>query len=167
MKQIVLFMFLAIGVVCVVGNAIADDFMIYPAKGQSQQQLEQDKFQCYTWAKQQSGFDPMETPKASTPPPPAPPPQGSTARGAARGAAGGALVGAGIGAIAGDAGKGAAIGAVGGGTMGAVRSNKQKQQAEAAQQQWADQEAAQYKQKRDGYNRAYSACLEGRGYTVK
>jgi hypothetical protein len=43
--------------------------MIYPAKGQSQEQTEKDKFERYTWAKQQTGFDPMETPTATAPPP--------------------------------------------------------------------------------------------------
>jgi len=33
------------------------------------------------------------------------------------------------------------------------------------QQQW-EQQAAEYAQNRDKYNRAYAACLEGRGYTV-
>jgi len=34
--------------------------IIYPAKGQSQQQMEKDKYECYTWAKGQTGFDPMQ-----------------------------------------------------------------------------------------------------------
>jgi hypothetical protein len=32
---------------------------------------------------------------------------------------------------------------------------------------WAKQQAADYQKNRDGYNRSYSACLEGKGYTVK
>ena len=31
---------------------------IYPSKGQSQEQQERDKFECYNWARQQTGFDP-------------------------------------------------------------------------------------------------------------
>ncbi len=42
------------------------DVMIFSAKGQSNEQLEQDKFSCYGWAKQQSGFDPMQAPTTST-----------------------------------------------------------------------------------------------------
>ena len=167
MRPVITLVVVLVAVVFFIGSAVAQEVIIYPAKGQSQQQMEQDKFQCYGWAKQQSGFDPMEAPKATTAPPSSPPPQGSVARGAVRGGAGGALVGAGIGAIAGDTGKGAAIGAVAGGTMGGVRSKRQKDEAEAAQKQWSDQEAAKYSEKRNGYNRAYSACLEGRGYTVK
>jgi hypothetical protein len=150
----------------VAGPALAQDFVIYPAKGQTAQQMEKDKFECYSWAKGQSGFDPMEMPKATAPPPPKQA-QSSTLGGAAKGAAGGGLLGLGIGAIAGNAGKGAAIGAVSGAAIGGVRSHRQQKQDEQAQQQWADQQASQYMQKRSNYNRAYSACLEGKGYTVK
>jgi predicted lipid-binding transport protein (Tim44 family) len=150
----------------IAGPALAQDFVIYPAKGQSNQQMEKDKFECYSWAKGQSGFDPMEAPKATAPPPPKQA-QSSTVGGAAKGAVGGGLLGLGIGAIAGNAGKGAAIGAVSGAAIGGVRSHRQQKQDEQAQQQWAQQQANQYQQKRSAYNRAYSACLEGRGYTVK
>ena len=47
----------------------AQDLMVYPAKGQSQDQQEQDQFQCYTWARDRTGFDPMEVPRASSPEP--------------------------------------------------------------------------------------------------
>jgi hypothetical protein len=95
------------------GSAWAAEPYIYPTKGQTPEQLEKDKFECYTWAKQQTGFDPMQAPAAApAPPPSSPQPDGKVVRGAARGAALGAVGGA----IAGDAGKGAAIGAaVGGG----------------------------------------------------
>ena len=43
---------------------------IYPSKGQSQEQQERDKFECYNWARQQTGFDPTAPSYASTPPPP-------------------------------------------------------------------------------------------------
>lgn len=148
------------------GYAMGQELIIYPAKGQSNEQMEKDKFECYSWAKGQTGFDPMQVPTAS-----APPPQkqsdGSVAGSTIKGAAGGALLGAGIGAIAGNTGKGAAIGAVSGGVLGGARSSKQKKQDEQAQQQWEQQQAAEYSQKRNSYNRAYGACLEGRGYTVK
>jgi len=153
----------------VAGPALAQDFVIYPAKGQSPEQMEKDKFECYSWAKNQSGFDPMEMPKATAPPPPKQA-QGSVAGGALKGGAGGALLGAGIGAIAGGksgALTGAGIGALSGGAIGGMRSHRQQQQDQQAQQQWADQQANQHMQKQRAYNRAYSACLEGKGYTVK
>jgi len=155
-----------VGLVLLIGSGTAfaqSEFMIYPNKGQSQQQLEKDKFECYQWAKQQSGFDPMAPPTTSTAPPPGEAPVG----GVGKGAVGGGLLGLAVGAIAGDAGKGAAIGAVSGGLIGGVRRSEQKSREEQAQQQWASQEAARYSQGRSQYNRAFSACMDGRNYTVK
>jgi len=146
-----------------IGVVFAQDPVVYPAKGQNQQQMDKDKGECYIWAKQQTGFDPMQTPKASAPPPAQQAPQGGAVRGAARGA----VVGAAVGSFGGEAGKGAAAGAVAGGLVGGMRRADQNKQQQAAEQQWAEQQAAEYNQKRSTYNRAYGACLEGRGYTVK
>jgi hypothetical protein len=71
-----------------------------------------------------------------------------------------------VGAIAGDTGKGAAIGAAAGGLGGRTRKNNQQAQQKNAENQWAQKETAQYSQQRSSYDRAYSACLNGRGYTV-
>ncbi len=137
--------------------------VIYPTKGQNSQQQEKDKFECYSWAKQNSGFDPMAPAQATAPPPQKEAPVGGAGRGAARGA----VVGVTAGAIAGDAGKGAAIGAASGALIGGMRRRDQVQRESAAQEQYANQQQTQYNQKRESYNRAYSACLEGRGYTVR
>ena len=134
----------------------AQDPYVYPSKGQSQDQTEKDKYSCYQWAKGQTGFDPMQQPTASSPPP-------QQKGGVVRGAAGGAALGAVGGAIAGNAGKGAAIGAVTGGVIGGVRRNKSTKE----QEQWSQQQAAEYDQKRSTYNRAWGACLEGKGCSVK
>jgi Tfp pilus assembly protein PilV len=143
------------GVVLLTGNAIGQGY-VYPARGQSPQQQQQDAAECHVWATQQSGVNPA----ATTPPAPAaPPPQGQIMRGAGRGAAVGAVGGA----IAGDAGKGAAIGAASGALIGGIRRRDQ-QQAAMQQQQAAQQAQAQATA---AYNRANAACLEGRGYTVK
>jgi hypothetical protein len=136
--------------------AFAQDPYVYPTQGQSNKKMEQDKYSCYQWAKGQTGFDPMQAPTTTAPPPP-------TKGGALKGAAGGALLGAAVGAIAGDAGTGAAIGAASGGIIGGARRAKSTQE----QQQYAEQQAAGYEQQRNGYNRAWGACMEGRGYTVK
>jgi hypothetical protein len=138
--------------------AAAQEPIVFPGKGQSEQQVEQDKFSCYQWAKGQTGFDPMQAPTAV-----APPQTGGVAGGVARGAAGGALAGAAIGAIAGDAGTGAAIGAAGGGMIGGARRHRSGQ----AEQQAAQQQAAGVAEQRATYDRAWSACMEGKGYTVK
>jgi hypothetical protein len=148
------------------GAALAQqDPIVYPAKGQSQQQMEKDKFECYSWAKQQTGFDPMAMPTATRPAPP--PPQGSTAGGAVKGGAVGAAGGLAVGAIAGNSRRGAAIGGVSGALLGGVRSHNQRRQQEQKQQQWANEQANNYARGRHEYNRAFGACLEGRGYTVR
>jgi hypothetical protein len=151
------------------GQTSGQELIVFPAKGQSQQQMERDKFDCYSWAKQQTGFDPTQTP-APAQAAPAQPPPGSAAGGVVRGGAGGAALGAAVGGIAGGwsgAGKGAAIGAVTGGVFGGLRSQARNYQSAQAQQNQSAQQSAQYRQKRDTYNRAYAACLEGKGYTVK
>ncbi len=48
------------------GVLAAQELMIYPAKGQNSQQQEKDKFECYGFAKGQSGFDPMAPPTTMT-----------------------------------------------------------------------------------------------------
>ena len=145
------------------GPALAQDVYIYPQKGQSKEQQEKDKFDCYQWAKGQTGFDPMARPTATSPPPQQEAPQGGVGRGAARGAAVGAVGGA----IAGDAGKGAAIGAASGALIGGMRRRDQRRRQEQEQANWEAQQQAQYNQRRSEYNRANGACLAGRGYTVK
>ncbi len=163
MKRIVQFMAVLSLLLFITGGVQAQDPVVYPAKGQSQQQMEKDKFDCYEWAKKQTGFDPMKTPTASAPPPSDP----GTSAGPGRGAAKGALAGLAIGSLAGEAGKGAAIGAIGGGLIGGARRRDHQRQQQQAEQQWAEQQAAEYSNKRHNYSRAYGACLEGKGYTVK
>jgi hypothetical protein len=147
-----------------VGVVLAQDLVIYLAKGQSQEQMEKDKYECYTWAKQQSGFDPMQQPKATQPPPQQEAPKGGVVRGAARGAAVGAVVGE---IAKDDAGKGAKTGAAAGAIVGSARRRDQRRQQQQAEQQWAQQQTANYTKNRDKYNRAYGACLEAREYSVK
>ena len=148
-----------------VGLALAQELIVFPAKGQSQEQMEKDKYDCYTWAKQQTGFDPMQSqPPAQAAPAQSQGPQGERIKGAARGAAVGAVVGE----IANDdAGKGAAAGAAGGVMVGGMKSRQSRRQQAQTQQQQIQQQDAAYDQKRSTYNRALGACLEGKGYTVK
>lgn len=129
--------------------------IIYPAKGQSTAQQQKDDGECYTWAKSNTGIDPV----ALAQPAPAQPTNAgkSAVKGAVKGAVGGAVVGE----IANDdAGRGAAAGAAAGAVGGGVRAQK----AGAAQQQQAQE---QQKQQLTTYYRAFSACMEGRGYTLK
>lgn len=164
MKKLWMVFIPVIAVVAFVLPALANEMIIFPAEGQSNEQLERDKFACYQWAKQQSGFDPMAPPTTQT----APPQQQAQKGGAVRGAAGGALVGVTVGAITNNSkGRSAAAGAASGALIGGMRRQEQVRQQQHAQQQWAQNEANQYAQQRSTYNRAYAACLEGKGYTVK
>jgi hypothetical protein len=154
-------LFVAVGPMS--GEVSAQDVFIYPQQGQSDEQMEKDKYECYTWSKKQTGFDPMKVPTATE----APPQQGAKKGGLVKGAVRGGVAGLAIGAIAGDAGQGAAIGAAAGGLFGGMRRQDQKKKQEQAEQHWAQEQSQQYAYNRNSYDRAYAACLEGRDYTVK
>lgn len=132
---------------------------VFPAKGQSKNQQKKDEFECYKWAVEQSGIDPLNLPKTQAAPVQTGP-DGSAVKGAAKGA----VAGAAIGAIAGDAGKGAAIGAAAGG-MGGISKGRQKQ-GQQQQQAQADA-AAKDKAMKESFQKAFSVCVEGKGYTIK
>ena len=143
------------------GAAVAKKVGVYvfPAKGQTQDQQDKDESDCYTWAVQQSGYDPIN-PTTVQPQQVQGGPDGSAVRGSAKGS----LTGAAIGAIAGDAGKGAAIGAIG----GAVLGHRRGRMGRAMEQGQANEVAAQQNASLvDGFKKAFSVCLEGKGYTVK
>jgi len=156
----------------------------YPRNGQSSDQQLKDESDCYGSARQNTGIDPQ------TPAPAGPSVQeqqaaqqqaaqqakqdvgrGRMLGGAARGAAGGAA----IGAIAGDAGTGAAIGATVGAMSGRRRQRMAEQQAQQqaaqqtaiAQQQSQSQAQAQHQDAMDTFKRAFSACMDARGYSVQ
>lgn len=143
----------------------------YPAKGQKPEKQAQDEAECYNWAKQQSGYDPMQPP----PPPTAQPTQaqtgptadGSRAKGALRGAAAGAIIGE---VANNDASEGAAIGAVVGTMAGGRRSRQaqaqQQQQAQAQQQASVDQAKAAQQQQAASFKSGMGVCLQARGYAV-
>jgi hypothetical protein len=150
-------MCLAVGiaVLSLSATAAAQQPIVYPAKGQTPAQQNKDDGECYVWSKKSTGIDPAAV--AQTPPPSQDSqPGGERMSGAFRGAVGGAAVGA----IAGDTGEGAAIGAV----LGTMAGGRQARQNQAAKQQQAQ---AQQQQKIDTFYRAYGACMEGRGYTIR
>lgn len=137
--------------------ALAQQY-VYPAKGQSPEQQKKDEYECHAWAVQQTGFDPTKPQAATAPAAPAGAAAGSGARGAARGAMVGGVVGN-IGDV--DSSDAARAGAV----VGAVRGRQQsRQQQQAAQQQ---QQASAQTSGSGAYDKARSACLGGRGYSVK
>jgi hypothetical protein len=142
------------------GEAVAKKVgvYVYPAKGQTQDQQDKDESYCYTWAVQQSGFDPInpttvQAQQVKTGP------DGSVVVGAAKGAAAGAA----IGAVTHNAGHGAAIGSI----SGAILGHHKRRSGQAMAQAGSDMMAGQQNQNLvDGFKKAFSACLEGKGYTV-
>ncbi len=123
----------------------------YPAKGQSPQQQQRDDQECYGWAKSTTGIDPAAV--AAAPPPEAGPAVGGGERvvGAVRGAVVGGIIGGHDGAA-----KGAGVGVLVGGSR--ARQNQRSRQA---------QEQSQRQGQINTFYRAHSACMEGRGYSVK
>jgi hypothetical protein len=152
--------------------------VIYPAKGQNAAQTDGDKFACYDWSRQQSGFDPMQL-QAAAPTQPATPAQpqaattgGNGVSGMVKGAAGGAAVAE---LTHGDTGKGAAVGVLGAGLRERMKQQQQMQQHQQQQpsqqaqqqQQLQQQQQAARAQQRAAFERGFAACMEGRGYVVK
>jgi hypothetical protein len=166
---------IVLGILTLANQAVAAAPIIYPAKGQTAEQQSKDEGECQVWAKQNTGIDPLALADTASQPPPAaaaapPAESGQRVKGAARGAAGGAVVGA----VAGDAGKGAAVGAAAGTVAGGSRKRQAErdsqaagQQAQAQAQQQAQAQSANTQSQLATFNKAYSACLEGRGYSVK
>lgn len=142
MKRVVTWFAILTFAIAVTGCATTEprpDYYAYPQRGQTPEQVSRDQYECQGWAKQQSGFDPS----------------GEATRGAAvggvLGALGGAAAGAAIGAATGGgAGRGAAIGAATGGIGGIVVGG-----------------SGAYARNKDGYDRAYAACMSARGYVVR
>lgn len=140
----------------------------YPNKGQSPEQQDRDRYECYLWAKEQTGFDPSApalAPHNRIVVVPEPPPGTGTAVGAVTGA----LLGA---AVASHHNKpeGALVGAVAGGIIGSTAEMASQEQASRLQRyydQQVDQRAAVNERQAADYRRALTACLEGRDYTVR
>jgi len=146
----------------VTSTTMAAGVIVYPAGGQSAEQQKADEGACMSWAEERTGFDPTAPMQATSPPPQQQEPTSSAGKGALVGALGGLAVGA----ITGNAGRGAAIGAGTGALVGGVRRHDQIERSEDQQDAWEDQQAAQYRESQNEFNRAYATCLQGRGYTV-
>ena len=155
-RRVVWLPFLAVSLLAA-ATAAAQQPVVYPARGQSAQVQQRDTSECRTWAQKSTAIDPAQL--ASQPVPQETGPAtggGERVGGAARGAVGGLA----IGAIAGDAGQGAAIGAV----VGTMAGGRQARRNQAARNEQAQAERSQAMNQ---YYRAYGACMEGRGYTIR
>ena len=143
MKRVVTWIILAVFGIVTAGCALEQPrptAQAYPQYRQTADTQARDSDDCSAWATDQTGYRPSGTAQGA-------------GIGAAVGALGGAAAGAAIGAAAGGgsgAAKGAAIGAAAGGVGGAVTGGAMK-----------------YSRDRRGYNQAYAACMQARGYNVR
>jgi hypothetical protein len=143
----------------------------YPTQGHnpSAEQQDRDRYECNGWAVQKTGFDPSL--------PNIPPRQrvrvvaGGPPPGA--GVATGAITGAVVGAAVSDPwhrGPGALIGAIAGAAIGGAADAQRATEQDRVETEVAnanDARSAALDQKASNYRRAMSACLEGRGYSVR
>jgi hypothetical protein len=136
----------------------------YPSKGQSEEQQDRDRYECHNWGVRETGFDPslhLAGEERSTVVP---------ARSSGEGVGAAAAVGAVVGAIAGgrgDALEGAVVGAVAGAVLGSAAANAQAAQDRRAERAGTMRANFRYEKQAAEFRRAMSACLEGRGYSVK
>jgi len=127
----------------VVGSLVAGcaaqvpTYVVSPAKDQTSQQMDDDKFDCNLQAQKQTDYNPD---KALT--------EGALV-GLLVGGAAGAGLGAAAGAAGGIVGTGASVGAIAGGSVGATLGGSYL-----------------YDKNLNKTQRAYYACLETRGYTL-
>jgi hypothetical protein len=141
----------------------------YPLQGQSEAQQDRDRYECFSWSVRQTGFDPSrhaapEEQRTAVVPARSP--------GQAIGAA--AAVGAVIGAIAagpGNTAQGAVVGAMAGTVLGSAAASAEQadaQRASSYRDRRSDRRSdRRFDQQAGEFRRAMSACLEGRGYSVK
>lgn len=155
------------------GSSIAQaqsPIYVYPAVGQSDEQLQADRYECHRWAVDTTGFDPLHS-KPIANPARVKVPRNRHAGATEKGLLGGVLAGAAIGEIdANNPGKGAAIGAVVGSLIGSVveRSGARDSYHQAREQRQAlKRDKREQRLAQANYQRAEEACLEGRGYSVK
>lgn len=152
----------------VVAPPPATKVYVYPSAGQTASRLDRDRYECHLWAVKQSRYDPSLPDLAphqriqvvAMPPP---------GTGVLAGAATGAVIGAAV-SSPNNAGSGAAVGAAAGAVLGAAADSARAQQADRINQANRAQDArlqAIREEQANAYRRAISACLEGRGYTVK
>ncbi len=137
----------------------------YPTQGQTEDQQDRDRYECHSWGVRQTGFDPSRhlapgDERGAVVPARSPGQTIGTA----------AVVGAVIGAVAagrGDTAEGAVVGAMAGTVLGSAAANAEQQQARRVEQSRDWRAANRYQKQAGEFRRAMSACLEGRGYSVK
>jgi hypothetical protein len=139
---------------------------VYPSQGQGEAQLDRDRYECHLWSVRQSGFDPSLPglpPQQRVRVVQAGPPPGAAV---AAGAMTGAMVGAAVSSPY-HSGEGALVGAAAGAVLGAIVEDSASKQTQQLQSGQDDEAIAEQQRRADGYKRAITACLAGRGYSVR
>ncbi len=134
--------------------------LFYPAQGQTPEQQNRDRYECYSWAVAQTGFDPSQPALAPQQRIEVVPSQ-REGHDTAVGAVAGAILGAAVSRPRQAAG-GAILGAVAGAMVGAASDSARQEETDRVQRRYDVRDA-----QASNYRRAMTACLEGRGYTVK
>ena len=136
----------------------------YPSRDQSEALQDRDRYECYRWAVRETGTDPGMRPVRQTAAPNTAPvvrDPGATVGGAVAGAAVGAIV-----SSPRHTGAGLVLGAIFGGLLAASAEEGRAQAAErrqdARREDWDTRQAPL-----DNFRRAMSACMSGRGYSVR
>jgi hypothetical protein len=140
----------------------------YPKAGQIAEQQSRDHYDCYNWAVNQTGFDPGQSAIPTDQRVrvvPMPPPGHDTATLAIAGAVLGALIGGPRHAVG-----GALIGASSGAIAGAASDSARMESARQQEDAYASRDRVRddrLEEMASGFRRAMSACMEGRGYSVR
>jgi hypothetical protein len=132
----------------ITGQVNAESTIIFPANGQSEEQQQQDEGFCFSWAKKETGFDPLASIEEIKDP---------------KKSRGGALRGAAIGTVIGDDQEAAQRGAV----VGLARQGRRNKMAQKSVDNKNQQIEAEHQANQQHFNKANAACLEGKGYVVK
>ena len=146
----------AIVIVCLLAeSAFCQEPLVYPSKGQSQKQMDKDKYQCYGWAKQQTGFDPMQ---AQAPAAAAKAPQSSAIRGSSWRSSDRSRRRC----YSRQRRKGSSHRGCNRGVFSGLKMRREMKEENQAQQAQAQSQ----NQLRSSYNRAFGVCMRGRGYST-
>jgi hypothetical protein len=147
------------------GLLLESQVFFYPPRRQSEERQSRDRYECYLWAVRQTGFDPSKAelaPHQRVRAIAVPPPGHQVFQGALAGAVVGSMIG-----YPHHTGDGAAIGAGVGALAGAAQAAHVRRQVADYQTDLEARRHAEIERLAHSYRRAMSACLEGRGYSVR
>ena len=143
--------------------ATAPALYFYPAQGQNEALQDRDRFECYRWARQQTGTDPgmapLRVPASAAQRPAAP------GAGVAVGAITGSVIGAAV-ASPRHGGEAMVLGALIGAVVGAAAEQAGAQERQQARDERARAAHFRARLPLEEFRRALSACMTGRGYGV-